>query len=47
MNTEYMSCIPTVSQLDSMNKAGYKFKLDNKIVSVKKLKEFIGGQQND
>lgn len=36
------SCFPTVNEIKSMAASGYKFKLDNKIISKKKLLEFIG-----
>ena len=39
MNTEHKSCIPDDSQLSSMIKAGYKFMIDGKAASVKKVKE--------
>ena len=38
MRTEYKSCMPTDSQLSSMIKAGYKFKIDGKTVSLKQVK---------
>lgn len=40
-HTEYISCIPDESQLTSMQKAGYKFKVDGKSVSIKKIKETL------
>lgn len=39
--TEYVSCIPVESQLTSMQKAGYKFRIDGKAVSIKKIKEIL------
>lgn len=39
MRTEYESCIPDDSQLSSMSKAGYKFRIDAKAASVKRVKE--------
>ena len=39
MNTEILSCIPDKNTLDSISKAGYRFRLDGKIITVKKLKE--------
>ena len=39
MSTEYESCIPDDSQLSSMSKAGYKFRIDGKTASVKRVKE--------
>lgn len=41
MVTEYISCIPNELQLASMSKAGYKFKIDGKAMSLKKLKEYV------
>lgn len=41
MSTEYIECIPDEEQLKSMAKVGYKFKIDEKTVSVKKIKELI------
>ena len=37
--TESKSCIPDMKELSLMNKAGYKFKLDGKAISIAKLKE--------
>lgn len=39
METHHASCIPDDAQLSSMTKAGYKFKIDDKIASIKKVKE--------
>ena len=39
MRTEHASCIPDDSQLASMSKVGYKFKIDGKAASIKKIKE--------
>lgn len=39
METHFASCIPDGAQLASMSKAGYKFKIDGKAVSIKKIKE--------
>lgn len=41
MNTEYYECIPNKTTLLSMEKAGYKFKLNKKMVNRKKLGEEI------
>lgn len=46
MSTEYVSCIPDDSQLTSMSKAGYKFKIDGKALSIKKIKEFVSNASN-
>ena len=37
--TESKSCIPSVQELTHISKAGYKFKLDGKSVSLSRLKE--------
>ena len=39
MRTENKSCIPDDTQLSCMYKTGYKFKIDGKTVSIKKIKE--------
>ncbi len=39
--TKEMECIHTKSEIDSMNKAGYKFKINNKSITKTKLLEFI------
>lgn len=41
MSTEYVSCIPDDRQLTALSKAGYKFKINGKSVSKKKVEEFI------
>ena len=41
MSTTHVSCIPDEEQLKDMAKFGYKFKLDGKAISVKKIKEFL------
>ena len=33
------SCVPPADMLKSMSAAGYKFRLDGKVVSVKKIME--------
>lgn len=40
-NTNMIECIPVKNHIDMMSKSGYKFKIDNKIISKKKLEEFI------
>jgi hypothetical protein len=37
--TESKACIPDISELKLMSKAGYKFKVDGKAISLAKLKE--------
>lgn len=46
MQTEMKSCIPDEEQLSYMSKAGYKFKLEGKIVTLKKIKEYQKEKQN-
>ena len=41
MQCSEVSCIPDNNQLSLMASAGYKFKIDNKIVNQSKVKEFI------
>lgn len=47
MQTEYISCIPDKDELNSMQIAGYKFKIDGKIISAKKLKEWLKEHTDD
>ena len=39
MSTTFISCIPEKDELISISKAGYKFKLDGKLITIKKLNE--------
>ena len=41
MSTEDIDCIPDEDQISSMIKAGYKFRIDGKIITPKKIKEFM------
>ena len=41
MQCEDVICIPSVDELNAMNKAGYKFKIDGQTVTIKKIKELI------
>ena len=41
MQCSEVSCIPDNNQLSLMASAGYKFKIDNKVVNQSKVKEFI------
>lgn len=41
MSTSYIECFPSKSQIVSMVQNGYKFRLNNKMVSKKVLEEFI------
>lgn len=48
MGASSINCLPTNEQLISMSKAGYKFKLNKKAISLKKLKSFISeGNDNE
>lgn len=47
MHTKYTSCMPNKDALNLMAKAGYKFKLDNKAITVKKLNERLKEFVND
>ena len=46
MQTTTKSCIPDEEQLSYMSKAGYKFKLGGKVVTLKKIKEYQKEKQN-
>lgn len=46
MRTEYISCISDESQLSVMVKAGYKFRLDGKVVSKKKVLAFVNADKS-
>lgn len=39
MSTTSLSCIPNKNELNSMSKVGYKFKIDGKAITIKKLNE--------
>lgn len=45
MGCKEISCVPTEHQLKDMYKYGYKFKLDGKSISVKKITEFISEER--
>lgn len=47
MHTKHISCIPKNMQLESMSKVGYRFKLNNKIISKTKLIEYLKQNTND
>lgn len=47
MSTVYVSCIPNNDAINSLSKAGYRFRLDGKIMSVKKLNEQIKELKNE
>lgn len=46
MYTFHVSCLPTLRQVKSMTKSGYKFKIDGKIVSKSKVEQLIQDNQN-
>lgn len=37
MQTETKSCIPSEDELAAMSKAGYKFRIDGKNITIRKL----------
>ena len=39
--TEHKECMPTLDKLKSMQDGGYTFKLNNKKITLNKLKEFM------
>ena len=41
MHTDFLSCVPKVDILTLISRAGYKFRLDGKAVSLKKLKDYL------
>lgn len=41
MRTEHVSCIYDEKTLMSMQKAGYKFKIDGKPATIKQIKEYV------
>lgn len=41
MNTGHIQCIPTKSEITSMQKNGYKFKIDGKMATKKKIDELL------
>ena len=43
MNTTSIYCIPDKEMLISMSKAGYRFRLDGKIITTKKLNDKLKG----
>ena len=43
-NISLVECLPSKEQINSMLKAGYTFKLDGKILTKKKLYEFLSMQ---
>ena len=47
MSTTSLSCIYDKDTLKSISKAGYKFRVDGKIITLKKLIEKLGEVKND
>ena len=47
MNTTSPICVPCETQINSMIRVGYKFRLNNKIITKKKLIEFIEEIKNE
>lgn len=45
MNTEYVCYIPTKSEITSMQKNGYKFKIDGKIATKKMIDELLSSKR--
>lgn len=41
MSTKSITCIPDKDMLSSLSKAGHRFKLDGKIITIKRLIEKI------
>ena len=40
-NTQYKECIPKKAQIKAIQKAGYKIKINGKVVKNKALDEFL------
>ena len=47
MNTSSYSCIPDEHTLALMLNTGYKIKLDNRVTTIKRLKEKLKETNND
>ena len=47
MYTEYTQYIPTKSELASMIKEGYKFKIDGKVATKKRIEELLKERGGD
>ena len=41
MNTSSFECVPCKEQIEDMLNFGYKIKVDNKVLSKKKIEEFL------
>lgn len=44
---ESKACLPTISEITAMSKIGYKFKMDNKVISKTALINYIKGDKNE
>lgn len=47
MQTQFVSCIPNKECMSAMSKAGYRFKVDGKITTTKKLNDMLKEIVND
>ena len=45
MNTDMIECVPALDELNAMSNAGYRYKVDGKIVAKSKVIEAIGGSK--
>ena len=45
MTTEYKECVPDKEQINAMLKAGYKLKLNGKILNKKEVIEFVTNRE--
>lgn len=43
MQTTDVGCVPNENTLRSMYKAGYRFKIDDRAVTITKIKEYLRG----
>lgn len=43
--TEHIECVPSSDQLDAMTSAGYRHKVDGKIVAKSKVIEAVGADK--
>ena len=47
MHTTHVCCVPEKDILISMSRAGYKFKMDGKSATIKKIAEQLKGLNNE
>ena len=45
MNTDMIECVPALDELNAMSNAGYRYKVDGKIVAKSKVIEAVGGSK--